>query len=124
MRYAESRGALWSLALSLSLLHPQVELPNLEEEERSSDGEEKGMDSEETQFHVELDAADGRAVRGCGMRGEVARMEGGCGDESSVLGLHYSLKPEMQNDQAEKLDVMMRVCQEHIYRMCHPNSES
>lgn len=77
-----------------------MELPNLEEEE-PSEGDE------DTQFHVELEQHED----------ESAPLVDGKG--SILLGLHYSCKQVMSNEQAEKLDVMMTICLQHFHKLCH-----
>lgn len=81
----------------------QVELPSLEDE-----GE-----GEETQFHVELDSsADDR---------DAAIADSAA---SALLALTYSRKHVMENEQAEKLDVMMTTCMDHLHMICHHKGES
>lgn len=79
-----------------------MELPNLEEE-----GAELREEDEGTQFCMEL------KERGA----ECAPPSDGKG--SFPLGLHYSCKPVMTNEQAEKLDVMMTICLQHFHNLCH-----
>ena len=89
-------------------LLPQVELPNLEEEEGAGLSEDEG-----DQFEVELEPATAAAA---------AAPVSGKG--STLLGLHYSQKRVMKNEQAEKLDVMMTICLEHFNRLCHRKGEA
>ena len=82
----------------------QVELPSLEEE-----GEEE--EGDETQFHVELDSSADDCVA-------IAD------SAASLLELTYSNKHVMKNEQAEKLDVMMATCMDHLHMICHHKGES
>ena len=90
----------------------QVELPSLEEDEEGS---------QDTQFPVDLEAGDcdDKADETPCVRDKALPEGGGGGGGFLRLGLHHSLKQVMQNEQAEKLDVMMAISLQHIHSLSH-----
>jgi hypothetical protein len=42
---------------------------------------------------------------------------------SDTLTAVLSRRPVMTNDMAEKLDIMMSICFEHFYSLCHSNGK-
>ena len=73
-----------------------MELPNLED---------RGREEEEEQFTIELDTKE---------RHVAAPPSVDLG-----VGVYLSRDRVMQNEQAEKLDVMMTVCLNHFHHLCH-----
>ena len=67
------------------------------------DGEGEGPEDEEMQFHVEMEAT-----------GDAPLI-------SDTLTAVLSRRPVMASDMAEKLDIMMSICFEHFYSLCHSN---
>lgn len=77
----------------------QVEVPS----QGLGDGEGEGPEDEEMQFHVEMEAT-----------GDAPLI-------SDTLTAVLSRRPVMASDMAEKLDIMMSICFEHFYSLCHSN---
>ena len=83
----------------------QVEVPSqsLDDGERDEGGE--GLEDEEVQFHVEMEGTrDAPLIR-------------------DTLTAIFSRRPVMTSDMAEKLDIMMSICFEHFYSLCHSNGK-
>ena len=64
-------------------------------------------EDEDTQFHVEIEERGAECAPPLDGKGFFP------------LGLHYSRKQVMSNEQAEKLDVMMTICFQHFHNLCH-----
>ena len=77
----------------------QVEVPN----QALGDGEGEGLGDEDVQFHVEMEET-----------GDAPLI-------SDTLTAVLSRRPVMSSDMAEKLDIMMTICFEHFYSLCHSN---
>lgn len=83
-----------------------MELPNVEEEDEEDEmvsGEDE-EDVQGTQFCMELECDHSHLSLSTSPTG---------------LGLIYSKKQVMKNEQAEKLDVMMTVCFQYLHMVCH-----
>lgn len=83
----------------------QVEVPSqsLDDGEREEGGE--GLEDEEVQFHVEMEETRTALLI------------------SDTLMAVLSRRPVMTSDMAEKLDIMMSICFEYFYSLCHSNGK-
>ena len=77
----------------------QVEVPS----QALGDGEGEGLGDEDVQFHVEMEET-----------GDAPLI-------SDTLAAVLSRRPVMASDMAEKLDIMMTICFEYFYSLCHSN---
>ena len=80
----------------------QVEVPSQSVCEGEGEEQGEGLQDEEMQFHVEMEEAP---------------------LISDTLTVVLSRRPVMTNDMAEKLDIMMSICFQHFYSLCHSNGK-
>ena len=83
----------------------QVEVPSHSLVNGDGAEEGEGLGDDEMQFHVEMEE-----------RGEAPLI-------NDTLTAVLSRRPVMTSDMAEKLDIMMSICFEHFYSLCHRNSK-
>ncbi len=83
----------------------QVEVPSQSVCDGEGEEQEEGLQDEEMQFHVEMEEARDAPII------------------SDTLVAVLSRRPVMTNDMAEKLDIMMSICFEHFYSLCHSNGK-